>query len=309
MMRRRFLVLGSLALVAIGCSRSEPSARPAQTAAAYDPATWQPPPESAIPNDSLGAAIRRGLALIVHTTDSLPRYAPGRISCRSCHLAAGRDENSAPLIGSHVRYPRYLDRAGAVVTMIDRVNYCFTRSLAGRRLPPESREMADILAYLAFLSKGIPTGATARGGLPPMRDTLVGDTTRGAAVFRSTCASCHGTNGDGTRVVPALWGPHSYAISASMAREERAASFIWHNMPLGRAKTLTQQQAFDVAAYVNAQPRPDAPGKEKDWPAGTAPADVPYDTRGHTAHRPPPLLPRAHPDEAVVPAPPRAGHR
>jgi len=86
-----------------------------------------------------------------------------------------------------------------------------------------------------------------------------------------------------------------------MAREERAASFIWHNMPYGRPKTLTPQQAFDVAAFVNAQPRPDSPGKERDWPRGGAPPDVPYDTRsGHRAYRPPPLLTRADTAGAVV---------
>jgi thiosulfate dehydrogenase len=88
-----------------------------------------------------------------------------------------------------------------------------------------------------------------------------------------------------------------------MAREERAASFIWHNMPLGQGRSLTPQQAFDLSAYINAQPRPDSPGKERDWPLGGAPADVPYNTAGHVAYRPPPLLTRRNPADAVVPKP------
>jgi thiosulfate dehydrogenase len=300
---------------ATGAAPNAPAAdRPAITevrAAAFDPATWRPPADSEIPNDSLGASIRRGMALVLHTPDSLPRYAPGRITCSNCHIGAGRDESALPLTGVHARYPRYLDRTGAVVTLVDRVNYCFTRSLAGRLLPGDSREMADILTYLAFLSRGVPVGARTRGGLAPMKDTLVGDTARGAAVFRAQCASCHGADGQGNPQlppgIPALWGPKSYSIGASMAREERAASFIWHNMPFGRGRSLTTQQAFDVAAFVNSHARPDSPGKERDWPAGGAPADVPYDTRsGHRAHRPPPLLPRAHPADALVPSPPRA---
>jgi thiosulfate dehydrogenase len=286
---------------------------PDATAARFDSAAWRPPADSEITNDSLGASVRRGLALVVHTNDSLPRYAPGRIACASCHLDAGRNRDAIPLAGSHARYPRYVDRAGAVVTLADRVNYCFTRSLAGLRLPSDSREMADILAYIAFLSRGIPVGASVAGGpsLPPMPDSLAGDTARGRAVYASTCATCHGANGEGNPAippgVPALWGAKSYSVGASMAREERAASFIWHNMPLGRPKSLTPQQAFDVAAYVNSHPRPDSPGKERDWPAGKAPRDVPYDTRsGHEAYRPPPLLRRANASRAVVPAPPRA---
>jgi len=276
--------------------------------AAFSADMWRPPADSEIPNDSLGASIRRGLALVLHTTDSLPRYAPGKISCTNCHVGAGRNDDAAPLTGSHARFPKYMDRAGAVVALADRVNYCFTRSLAGTKLPADSREMADILAYIAFISRGVPVGVKTHGadGLLSM-PRLVGDAARGGEVFRTTCAACHGPEGQGGPGIPALWGPRSYSVGASMAREERAASFIWHNMPYGRPKSLTPQQAFDVAAFVNAQPRPDSPGKELDWPLGGAPPDVPYDTRSdHRAYRPPPVLPRANPAGAIVPQPPRA---
>jgi len=165
--------------------------------------------------------------------------------------------------------------------------------------------MEDILAYIAFISTGVPTGTRTPGadGLIKMA-ALVGDTARGAARFATTCAVCHGADGQGgVGRIPALWGPKSYSVGASMAREERAASFIWHNMPLGQGKSLTPQQAYDVSAYINAHPRPDSPGKERDWPIGGAPADVPYATAGHEAYKPPPVLPRRNPAGAVVPKP------
>jgi thiosulfate dehydrogenase len=301
------------ALLLAACGRSEEggrgadvvqAGRSAAASAAFDPAAWRPPAESEIPNDSLGASIRRGLALVTHTPDSLPRYAPGHIACSNCHLSAGRNVDAAPLAGSHARFPKYMDRTGAVIGLADRVNYCFTRSLAGTRLPLESREMQDILAYIAWLSHGVPIGAKLPGadGLQPMPE-LVGDDARGAEVFRTKCEVCHGTDGQGKVGIPALWGPRSFSVGASMARHSKAASFIWHNMPFGQPKTLTQQQAFDVAAYIDAKPRPDSPGKERDWPTGGAPADVPYATSGHAAFEPPPLLPRANPDGAIVPRP------
>ena len=75
-------------------------------------------------------------------------------------------------------------------------------------------------------------------------------------------------------------------------------------MPLSNPGSLTDQQAYDVAAYINAHPRPDSPGKEKDWPAEGVPYDVPYNTRGHVAYRPPAsLLPRRNPEGAVVQPP------
>jgi thiosulfate dehydrogenase len=280
---------------------------------------WRPPADSQIPNDSLGASIRRGLALVMHTTDSLPAYAPGNIDCTNCHIDGGRNATAAPLTGSHARFPKYLDRAGAVVGLADRVNYCFTRSLAGRRLPAESREMQDILAYLAWLSTGVAVGdgnkLAGAGGLPSMPAGIRGDSSRGAQVYATKCVSCHLVNGEGNRAisprVPALWGPRSFSVGASMARQGKAASFIWHNMPWGLGKTLTPQEAFDVASYVTSQPRPDSPGKEKDWPTGSAPADVPYATKGHTAYLPPTLLRRSNPAAAIVEAPKsvKATHR
>lgn len=271
---------------------------------------WTPPGESAIPADSMGNSIRRGLALLRRTTDSLPAYAPGNINCTNCHVQDGRALYGSPLAGAHARYPKYMTRSGAVVTLADRVNYCFTRSLAGYRLPSDSREMADILSYLAFLSSGIPIGARVPGdeGLPKMPDGLVGDTARGAALYAGKCQACHQADGGGAPMIPALWGPKSFSVGASMTRIERAASFISHNMPLGMGGTLTDQEAFDLAAFVNSHPRPDSPGKENDWPLGGAPKDVPYDTKsGHQAVNAPPLLPRRDPARTLVPAPPRAG--
>jgi thiosulfate dehydrogenase len=282
-------------------------ATPSATAAVKDYGLpgWQPPSLDSIHDDSLGASVSRGLALLRHTKDSLPTYATSSLNCTSCHLEDGLRLEAAPLTGAAARFPKYMERTGAVIPLADRVNYCFTRSLAGNRLPVESREMQDILAYITFISKGVPVGAKIAGtrGIPDAPDTLAADKARGERLFAEKCAACHGAEGQGQAMYPALWGPKSYSVGASMARLERAASFIQHNMPFGMGGTLSWQDAFDIAAYVNSHPRPDSPGKEKDWPVGGAPPDVPYDTRGHQAYNPPPLLPRATPAQAVVPKP------
>jgi thiosulfate dehydrogenase len=264
-----------------GAPKAAPSAGDlTKNAVTFVEAAWRPPTEADIPNDSLGASIRRGLYLLRFTPESLPAYATSSLRCTSCHQNDGTKATAAPLTGAHARYPKYMPRSGAVIGLADRVNYCFTRSLAGNLLPPESRQMNDILAYLAFISHDVPVGTKIAGtnGLVSMKDTLVG---------------------------PALWGPRSFSIGASMAREERAASFIWHNMPQSKPGSLTPQQAFDVAAFVNSHPRPDSPGKETDWPTGGAPEDVPYATFGHAPHRPPAsLIVRHEPERALVPKPP-----
>jgi thiosulfate dehydrogenase len=307
------LALATSLLTACGTEGAAPPAEAdptvAQAATIFREAAWRPPTEADIPNDSLGAAIRRGLYLLRFTADSLPDYATGRMQCVSCHQNDGLKASAAPLTGSHARFPKYMARSGTVIGLADRVNYCFTRSAAGNALPVDSREMTDILAYLAFISRDVPTGTKIDGadGLIAMKDTLVGDIARGAELYVSkTCVTCHLPDGEGNGPFPPLWGPNSYSVGASMTREERAASFIYHNMPQTAPGTLTPQEAFDLAAFINSHPRPDSPGKELDWPTGGAPKDVPYATKGHDAFRPSPLLPRASPDRAVVPNPPSA---
>ena len=303
MMRPFAIVL--LAATGLACGSEPP--RVAQAGEA----SWRPPADAEIPNDSLGASIRRGLALVLHTTDSLPAYAPGNISCGNCHLQGGRNPDAAPLAGSHARFPKYLERTGAVIGLADRVNYCFTRSLAGSKLPTDSREMQDILAYIAWLSRGVTVGEGDKlpgaSGLPALASSMEGDSARGAVVYGAKCIACHQSDGAGTPAmkppIPALWGPRSFSVGASMSRRSKAATFIWHNMPMGMGRSLTPQEAFDVAAYITSQPRPDSPGKENDWPRGGAPGDVPYGTAGHAAHRPPPLLRRSRPAQAIVTAP------
>ena len=275
--------------------------------AVWDASNWQAPAITDAPNDSLGASIRRGHALLIATRDSMPKFVGGNLSCASCHLDAGRRANAAPLTGVFARFPKFLDRSGAVVSLEDRINYCFTRSLAGSKIPNNSREMQDLVAYLSFISRGVPVGAqTAQQGMPKM-PAMHGDTSRGRTLFAETCVRCHGADGGGIAAVPALWGPNSFSIGASMARQERAASFIRHNMPFDKPGTLTDQQAYDVAAYITSMPRPDSPGKQEDWPNGGAPSDVPYATKGHAAYLPPPVLPRkGDPRAAIVPIPARA---
>jgi thiosulfate dehydrogenase len=61
-----------------------------------------------------------------------------------------------------------------------------------------------------------------------------------------------------------------------MARVGTAAAFIRATMPFDQPGSLSDQESFDVAAYMNARARPDFAGKERDWPNGDPPPDVAY---------------------------------
>ena len=229
--------------------------------------------------DVHGARIRRGRAILSATSDSLPAYVGNQLRCTSCHLEDGRRPDALPWVGVIARFPQYRSRNALVNRIEDRVNDCFERSLSGRALPHDSDPMRDIVAYLQFLSRGVPQGLRiARQGAPAVQVTLA-DTTRGAAVYRRSCVRCHGAAGEGTTLAPPLWGDGSYSNGAGMGRPRTAAAFIRANMPYD-APTLTEQEALDVATYINAQPRRVYSRGQLDWPFGGAPIDVPYVTAG-----------------------------
>jgi len=251
-----------------GCSRPAPS----RASAAAD---------SVIPAGPYGDAVRRGRALLVATHDSLPSHVGNKLRCTSCHLDAGRRETGS-WIGAFARYPQYRARSGTVETIEDRVNDCFRRSMNGTALDSAGPDMRDIVAYLAFLSRGVSVSPSSAPNARLQKwAAFTADTAAGSRVFAASCAKCHGAVGEGTAGAPPLWGPESYNVGAGMSRARTAAEFISRNMPFDVPGTLSDSQAFNVAAYVNAHPRPDYRGKENDWPNGDPPPDVAYPTRSH----------------------------
>jgi thiosulfate dehydrogenase len=176
-----------------------------------------------------------------------------------------------------------------VDTLGSRINGCMERSMNGRTLPSESREMRAFLAYMQWLSTGIPNGAklVGAGTLRIKEPTRKADLGHGAQVYFKTCVACHGANGLGQRAqtgagyqFPPLWGPDSYNNGAGMTRVLTAAAFSMHNMPFGttfNAPVLKAEDAYDVAAYVNSHKRAEKANLEKDFPVLLQkPIDTPY---------------------------------
>ena len=263
-----------------GADGGSPAAPAAPVGARRLPA----PAESSIADPQLLASVRRGRAILTATRDSLPGFVGNDLRCTSCHLDEGTRANAMPWVGVFGQFPQYRSREGVIFRLEDRINGCLRRSMNGRPLPLEHPAMRDIVAYMAFLSRGTPVGATLPGqGLPKLTPVLVGDTLRGRALYAQQCASCHAANGEGTPAAPPLWGDRSFNIGAGMSRLRTAAAFIKHNMPFDRPGTLSDQAAHDIAAWVISRPRPDFAGKELDWPNGDPPPDVAYPTKAATA--------------------------
>ena len=240
-------------------------------------ALFAPPSPETIPGDLRGEQIRLGYKLVVDTQEYGKRYVGNALNCTNCHLDAGLNPNSASFVGISVLYPQYRERAGRQMTLADQVNECFERSMNGKSLPPDSMKLTAIVAYIEWLSQNMPpVSAVPWRGIPSLTATRSSDPLNGKQVFEKKCAFCHGSDGQGTMAAPPVWGPRSYNIGAGMARISVAASFIKANMPRSWGWTVTDGEAFDVASYINTQPRPDFPDKIHDWPKGSKPADVPY---------------------------------
>ena len=241
------------------------------------PIEFAPPSPDSIPGSQLGEQIRLGYEIVVNTQDYAKPYVGNRLNCTNCHLDGGLNPNAASFVGLAAVYPEYRPRSARVNTLADRVNECMERSLNGRAFPPDSSKLQAVVAYITWLSRGVPTGATLSWrGLQRIESRRPLDAGNGKNVFAGKCAFCHGFDGQGTMAAPPVWGPQSYTIAAGMARVSVAAAFIKANMPRSWGWSLSDDDAYDVAAYINAQPRPDFPGKVHDWPKGGKPADAPY---------------------------------
>jgi thiosulfate dehydrogenase len=258
---------------------------------------WTPPDIAAVADDPFGRLVKYGYALFSDTaneigptvSDPARRFAGNNLTCQNCHLRGGTQPYAMPLIGVWGQFPQYRAREGAVDTLEDRINGCMERSMNGAALPLGGREMRALSSYMRWLSTGIPDGAklVGAGTLRIKEPARAADSSRGAEVFSRLCAACHRPDGSGQRaqtgagyLFPPLWGPDSYNTGAGMSRLLTAAAYAMHNMPIGtafNAPVLTDEEAYDVAAYVINQSRPQMANLDRDFPARLQkPIDTPY---------------------------------
>jgi thiosulfate dehydrogenase len=274
----------------------------ARCAEAGDPASinlvkWTPPDIGAVKDDAFGRLVKYGYALVTDTAnvigptvaDPTKRFSGNNLTCQNCHLKAGTQIYSMPLIGVWGQFPQYRGREGEIGTLEERINGCMERSMNGRALPLAGREMKAFLAYMKWLSTGIPDGAKliGSGALSIKEPARAADPGRGQQVYAEVCAQCHGADGRGQKAAagsgyqfPPLWGPDSYNDGAGMARLLGAAAFLKHNMPYGTtfaAPVLSDADAYDVAAFVNNAERPHRADLDKDFPSRLQkPVDTAY---------------------------------
>ncbi|HEY4322994.1 MAG TPA: c-type cytochrome [Mucilaginibacter sp.] len=314
-------ILSACAAIAIisSCHKKETnqntSTKPIATPARKIPAdAWKAPDSTAIPAGKDGDMIRYGKELLAHTSQyfgpkgSIAQLSNG-MNCQNCHLEGGSrifSNNYAVVTAS---YPKLSYRSGKVQPVTMRITDCFNRSLAGHVPDTNGREVQAMVAYFKWIGQGVKKGkklfGTASEKLVFMKTPA--DTVKGRLVFISKCKVCHGSNGEGllaadkkSYTYPPLWGKNSYNDGAGMYRLGNFAGFVKNNMPFGatyQSPQLTNEEAWNVAAFVNSRPRPHFE-QGRDWKdLENKPIDLPFrpysDTFSEKQHKYGPFKPIA----------------
>ncbi len=244
---------------------------------------WASPDPLSIKAENEAKLIQYGRDLIAHTSDYLGpegivKPISNGMNCQNCHLEGASKPFGNNYSAVAATYPKFRARSGTAETIAKRVNDCFQRSLNGQALDSTSHEMMAIKAYITWLGYGVPKGKTPKGsGLLKLNFlNRAANPDSGQVVYRAKCQSCHGQNGEGlampegnNRRYPPLWGAKSFNEAAGLYRLSNFAGYIKANMPFGATyenPQLTDAEAWDLAAFINSQPRPKHPFLATDFP-------------------------------------------
>ena len=240
-----------------------------------------------------GKKIAYGYQLIANTSYYLgPKGTVAAITngmnCQNCHLNGGTVPFGNNFGKVFATYPLYRARNNGIQDIYMRINDCLQRSLNGKTLDTASKEMQAMYAYLKWIGEEVPKGKAYKGTSIMQLEFLnrAADPLKGSLVYRTQCERCHGADGagmpnsDGTGYTyPPLWGGHSFNDGAGLFKISSFAGFVKNNMPQGTTylrPQLTDEEAWDVAAFVLGQPRPKF-DQRADWPVlKKKPIDAPY---------------------------------
>ncbi len=250
----------------------------------------EPPEFKNFPQDKTHLSIRYGYALLAETPTYIGpqgksgRYAGNKMACANCHLDVGARPFGNSWLDAHSLYPQFREREGKIQTLADRVNTCLKHNLDGKPLPVDGDEMRAILLYYKWLGRGRPVLDGDNNQRLPALEFMPGpaDPEKGKTVYENNCMSCHGSDGAGRMAkddqnyeFPPLWGKGSFSTGTSMSRLTILARFVKANMPYEAKVKLSDEEAWNVSAYVLAQSRPPYKGKSPFPSIESKPFDYP----------------------------------
>jgi mono/diheme cytochrome c family protein len=182
-------------------------------------------------------------------------------NCSGCHGAEGNGGASIAL-----RDPVYLAIAGDAT-----IRNVAAGGVPGTQMPPFAQGQGGMLTdeQIGVLVKGIRAWGLAdvsradvpRDGLPPYATQSPGDPQRGAAVYATFCASCHGPNGQGGKGGSSIANgaylslvSDQYLRTIVIAGRPELGAPDWRGNVTGRA--MSAVEISDVVAWLTSQRPP-----------------------------------------------------
>jgi thiosulfate dehydrogenase len=216
---------------------------------------------------SIKDAVMLGYNIMTDTRKYAAGYVGNKLDCDNCHFKGGITEGGRngglSLAGVATKYPEYRKQAKGISDLLSRTNSCFEKSMNGKPLPLDSKEMIALVTYYQWISKCLPIYADIPWlGVQHLKSAYKPDAAKRNQVFAQKCAMCHGDNGQGTLAAPPLWGKDSFNDGAGMTKLDNFSAFAHFNMPLGNPD-LSIENALDVAAFVTTRPKPHFTEKNK----------------------------------------------
>jgi mono/diheme cytochrome c family protein len=188
-------------------------------------------------------------------------------NCTACHGIDGKGGATLPLAN-----PVYLAVAGS-----DNIQRITATGVAGTSMPPFAQSRGGTLsdAQITALTKGMieTWGHSGIGAVIPYASAAQGDPANGQVAYTTSCARCHGPNGEGVKGNGGVWtgsivDPTYLAlVSDQFFRSIIIAGLPASNMPDWRsdlvgasARPMTDQEITDTVAWL-ASHRVAAPGQ------------------------------------------------
>ncbi len=191
--------------------------------------------------------------------------------CENCHLDAGTRPFAGPLAMGAVMLPIHMTPLNKPIRFDRRILMCFARSLNWFDMGRDAPFLTYVRMYANWLAQhdGLQIGRIYEGrGIPMLYDTDGAGSSilAGEKAYQKHCIRCHGKNAWGGmgpvyngKEPPPIAGPNSFTALATTASRNRLAGFILNNMPPGASHDspiLSEQQALDVAIYIESLGRP-----------------------------------------------------
>ena len=231
----------------------------------------------------------------VRYADTGEPYVKSVMACTSCHFTGGHVPFGATFYQTPSKFQPdpatglgpYFRPLGHYRDVEDAIIDCMRNCINADRSPDANDPVVQAMVrYIDWVSDGIVDPAMQEDWtlLPPEAGTRLpsivdvfsmrADPLRGGNLYSNQCADCHDEDGPGAGEyrndeerprTPPLWGlQNGYSHGAAFFRTPVLAGFVQKHMPFGDPETLSDQDALDIAAYINSpeNPRPQGQSSE-----------------------------------------------